>query len=327
MALDKIGLKILWILDHKARIPLSELAKLVGLSKQNINYRLKKLIQDNYLLGFTTLINFHKLGYIGYRIYFRYRNITEDKEKEFINYLKNNDHIVWFVSTSGSWDLEVLFIAENPIQFNNIFKKIKEDYGQYFSKYNTSTSIVNYHFNRDYLINKKRELFSHVYYGLEPKKEELDELDIKILSEIANNCRQSNQEIGKKLKVNYHTIKERLKKLENKKIIQQYVAEINLNKTNIIYCKAIIRLNNPTKEEERKIYSFCYQYNFITYLIEVLGEWQFEIEAELESQNQLAELLRKIRNEFPNQILDYDILQITKRHKLNYFPIKQFIKT
>ncbi|MBI2148275.1 Lrp/AsnC family transcriptional regulator [Candidatus Woesearchaeota archaeon] len=325
--LDKKDLKILWELDNNARISLSELAKKIGISKQNLNYRIKKLIQKDYLLGFTTLINFHKLGYIGYRIYFRYRNITEEREKEFINYLKNHNNIVWFVSTSGSWDIEVLFIAENPIQFNNIFKKIKEDYGQYFSKYNVSTSIVNYHFNRDYLINKKRGLFSPKYYGFEPKKEELDELDIKILSEIANNCRQSNQEIGRKFKITYHTVKERIKKLENKKIIQKYIAEINLNKININYCKAILYLNNPSKEEEKKLYSFCSQYNFVTYLVEVLGEWQFEIEAEIESQDQLIALLRKIRNEFPNLITDYDILQVTKRHKLNYFPIKQFIKS
>ena len=55
--------------------------------------------------------------------------------------------------------------------------------------------------------------------------------------------------------------------------------------------------------------------------MEVLGEWQLEVEAEVESQEGFTELLRKIRNNVPDIILDYEILQVTKEHKLNYYPV------
>ncbi len=83
----------------------------------------------------------------------------------------------------------------------------------------------------------------------------------------------------------------------------------------------MISLNNPSKEEEQEIYNFCEQYNFVTYLVEVLGEWQFEIEAEVENQLQFTRMLRDLRNEFPGLIEDYDILLVTGEHKLNYMPM------
>ena len=321
MTLDKTDYKILYNLDFNARMSLSELAQNVNLSKQNLNYRLKKLINDNVLIGFMSMIDIHRLGYLTYRIYFRFKNVDSQKEEEIINYFKTNNHILWFVSTSGSWDLEAVFTARNDIHLNNLFKKIKEDFGQHFSKYNVSSSIFNYHFKRDYLLNKKREEFTPKYYGFEPKREELDELDVDILIQLSENCRQNNQEIAKKLSVTYHTIKNRIQFLEKKKIIQSHRILINLQKVNRKFYKALISLNNPTKEDERKLYTFCSQFNFVVYLVEVLGQWQLEIETEVENQEEFTELLRKIRNKFPELILDYEILQVTKEHKLNYFPM------
>ena len=325
MKLDKTDYKILYNLDYNGRISLSELAQNVNLSKQNLNYRLKKLSQSKVLLGFMTMIDIHRLGYLTYRIYFRFKNVDSQKEEEIINYFKTNNHILWFVSTSGSWDLEAVFTARNGIHLNNLFKKIKEDFGQYFSKYNVSSSIFNYHFKRDYLLNKKREEFTPKYYGFEPKQEELDKMDVDILIQLSENCRQNNQEIAKKLSVTYHTIKNRIYALEKKKIIQSHRILINLQKVNRKFYKALISLNNPTKEDERKLYTFCSQFNFVVYLVEVLGQWQLEIETEVENQEEFTELLRKIRNEFPELILDYEILQVTKEHKLNYFPMEHEI--
>lgn len=321
MSLDNINFRILWNLDYNARIPLSELAKKVNISKQNLNYRLKKLVKDEVILGFMSLIDIHHLGYLTYRAYFRFKNVDEKKEKEIIDYFKKNDYVLWFVSISGSWDLEAVFTARNFIHFNNILKKVKEDLGEYFSKYNTSSSIFNYHFKRDYLLNKKREEFSPKYYGFEPKQEKLDKLDADILIQLSENCRQNNQEIAKKIGVTYHTIKNRIKIMEKKKIIQSHRTLINLGKINRKFFKALIKLNNPTKEEETKFYTFCSQYNFVVYLVEVLGEWQLEVETEVETQEEFIELLRKIRNNFPELISDYDILQVTKEHKLNYLPM------
>ena len=103
--------------------------------------------------------------------------------------------------------------------------------------------------------------------------------------------------------------------MEKKKIIQGHRILLNLEKINKKYYKALIKLNNTTKEDEKRLYSFCSQYHSVVYLVEILGEWQLEVEAEVENQDEFTALLRKIRNEFPELILDYEVIQVVKEHK------------
>ncbi len=54
--------KIIEILQVEGRIPVTELARRVGISKSPCQVRLKKLQQDGYILGFKAQVNYAKLN-------------------------------------------------------------------------------------------------------------------------------------------------------------------------------------------------------------------------------------------------------------------------
>jgi len=60
--LDQYEMKMLDVLARDGRIPVTELARLVGLSKSPCQVRLKKLIKQGYILGFRALLNARKLN-------------------------------------------------------------------------------------------------------------------------------------------------------------------------------------------------------------------------------------------------------------------------
>ena len=74
--LDYYDKKILFELDKNARITTSSLAKKIRKSKQFVDYRIKKLEQEKIIKGYTSVIDYSKLGYISMRIYFKLHNIT-----------------------------------------------------------------------------------------------------------------------------------------------------------------------------------------------------------------------------------------------------------
>jgi DNA-binding Lrp family transcriptional regulator len=317
--LDKIDRKILWNLDYDSRISLSELSKQLRLSKQSTHYRINKLERAGVIKGYMSIIDVHKLGYMTYRVYLRYRNVTDVNEKEIISFFCKQS-TVWVVSTAGTFDLEVVYVARNFIHFNNMLKEAKEKYGKYFSKYHISMAAVNYLYKRDYLLDKKREQFIPYYYGREPIKTDLDSVDMKILKIICNNCRQSNKAVGDELGISYHTVKDRIIRMEKIGVIQCHRMFMDINKIGRKFFKAQLILNNPTSEDEKQIYSYCSNLNFVAYLVEVVGEWQLEIETEVESQEEFMQFLRNLRNKFPELIADYNILQVTKEHKIDFYP-------
>lgn len=60
--LDHFDLKIIEALSEDGRMSVLQLAKKVGLSKTPCQTRLKRLVDEGYILGFRAMLNQHKLG-------------------------------------------------------------------------------------------------------------------------------------------------------------------------------------------------------------------------------------------------------------------------
>ena len=151
----------------------------------------------------------------------------------------------------------------------------------------------------------------------------IDKIDKKIISIINQNARLSNVKIGSQLNLSYKTIQLRIKKLEQKGIIQGYRTWINFNKIGYSYRKSLIKLKQFQKEEEIKILEFCKQNLNITYLITCVWPWDIEIEIESENEQIFLKILREFRVAMKDLIIDYENLTIIEEHKLNYYPFTE----
>jgi len=60
--LDRFDRQILDILSTQGRLPVTDLAKRVGISKSPCQARLKRLQEDGYILGFRAVLDPQKLG-------------------------------------------------------------------------------------------------------------------------------------------------------------------------------------------------------------------------------------------------------------------------
>ena len=61
-SIDELDLKILKILQEDCRISLEQIAKMLGVPKSTIYYRIKRLEDDGIIEGYYAKINFVKLG-------------------------------------------------------------------------------------------------------------------------------------------------------------------------------------------------------------------------------------------------------------------------
>mgnify|MGYP001587376837 CR=1 FL=1 len=100
MKLDLKDKKILTLLDENARYTNSEIAKKVQLSKPAVEYRINSLEKQKVIFEYYMVIDFTKLGYSQYKLYFKFQNTNLEDETKIINYwIKNNStHILcsWF---------------------------------------------------------------------------------------------------------------------------------------------------------------------------------------------------------------------------------------
>jgi Lrp/AsnC family leucine-responsive transcriptional regulator len=99
--MDKIDLKdrkILYYLDINCRQSNAQIGKKVGLSKQVVDYRIKRMEDEKVINGYWTEIDSYRFGYQVYRYDIVFQNATSDIKKEIIEQLINYKN-TWVVGT------------------------------------------------------------------------------------------------------------------------------------------------------------------------------------------------------------------------------------
>ncbi len=135
--IDDLNRKILHYLGLDARISITKIANNLKISPDAVALRIKKLEKAQIIQNYILLPDFSLLNQTSYKILFSLHNLTEEKEKAFFNYTKNQPNI-WFHSKSlGKWDLEINMDVNNANEFREIMMEIKSKFSDIIKEYNT----------------------------------------------------------------------------------------------------------------------------------------------------------------------------------------------
>lgn len=128
--LDKTNLKILSLISENGRINAAEIAFKLKISPNTIILRIKQMKEEGIIQGFKPLLHLDNIGYFGYKALIKFKDLTEKREKELIDYLKTNLNIVGVIKLVGAWDfeieLETKIQKEELLILRNIRDKFKD---------------------------------------------------------------------------------------------------------------------------------------------------------------------------------------------------------
>ncbi|WP_292462929.1 Lrp/AsnC family transcriptional regulator [Methanolobus sp.] len=108
---NKKDLIILSILQNGARIPISEIAKKVGLSENGVRYRLEKLEEEGYIKNYVVLLNPRKFGKKTFAIF----NLElENKQiKTSIRKLAEIEDLIKIYQTTGQYSIKAFGLFDD----------------------------------------------------------------------------------------------------------------------------------------------------------------------------------------------------------------------
>ena len=315
--LDLKDKKILTLLDEDARLSNTQIAKKVGLSKPAVEYRLKRFEKNNIIFSYYTVVNFTKLGYSQYKLYFKFQNTGIEDEEKITNYWKNDKNSVWVAQIRGSWDMAVSILARSNFEFGQVLSRFMDKFSKFILEKEISLSEYSPFYSREYLSKTSHKEF---LYGIPEEKYNLDETDEKILKVLSTNARINIIELAEKTKLSRDIINYRLKKLKKDGILFQFRCYLNLANIGINHYKLTLQTQNMDEETEKKLKSYVAQHKKATQFLKLIGPWDIEIEFETENEDELYEILTDIRKKFSDIIRNFDILRITKTHKFDFYP-------
>ncbi|MFA6064644.1 MAG: AsnC family transcriptional regulator [archaeon] len=320
--LDIKDRQIIWNLTVNSRQSFAKIAKKVKLSKEAVNYRVKRLTEKKIIRGYYALIDPSALGLMSARFFIKFQHATPKIEKELIEYYTKNPQTGWTVSRGGEYDFGAQFWGKN---ISELYREKKEMLDR-FRPYIKEVSLGIYHkihfFDRKYLIGNKKETLHATLCASE--KVEVDELDLRILTTISADARLSIPEIAQKLNEHPHIINYRLKKL-NGPVIKGFLLMADWEKIGCTWSKITLTLDEY--KEIDKIINFCSSHSKVTSAYEMLnGGGDLEIEIETKSREELREFLEELMEKFTSSIRYYDYFDWAKEHKAIFMPLVELEK-
>ena len=204
---------------------------------------------------------------------------------------------------------------------NVLWKELLKKYVNYLEERQLTIMTKVAYFSRAYLLDLKENIYE-INFITEPRNIDIDDTDKEILKLLVPNARISIIEVSRKLKITPKTTINRVKALEQKKIIIGYKTVFNLELLGYQYYKVLFRLHNVVNEKLQQFKRYIKVHPNIVYDDEVLGGDDIEIEVQVKDNNELRALINDIKLKFADMIKSYKILLFYKEHKYLYLPVK-----
>ncbi|MBI5003388.1 Lrp/AsnC family transcriptional regulator [Candidatus Woesearchaeota archaeon] len=319
--IDEKDRKILRALFENARASFSQIGKKARLSKEVVHYRVKRLLEQEFLLGFNTVIDVKKLGWQIYFVYIQLKNIDEEKEKELINHLCTHPNVAWVVKCIGEYDLLIKIFVRSYPEMGQVMKRIELEYKQVIDRYAINYGVEEIPVPATFLYGAAG---GEIYPLLTEQKENvpLSDINRKILAVIAKNARLQTIQIAKEVNEPWETVKYHLKMLEKQEIILKYRPSIWKGTKDLGYqwCFITLQVGYLSKELEKRLFQYVVTHPNVTYLYKTSGSSEMQIEIKIKTTDELNQILMEVRGILKGALKRHELLLILHEYKYTYFP-------
>lgn len=308
-------IRIIKELNKDSRQSFSKIGKQVGLPKNVVNYRIKKLIDCGVISLFCTTLNRTKLGYMYWRVFLKFQHFSEKIENELVEHISKLKNVHWAASLDGSFDFCIIFLSKSINDFDESYNSIihKFDSSIVDKEVSIATQMVYLPYN--YLYDK----IEHKPYKINHENEiiDMDDKDYRLISLIKENSRIPMFELMGKMHMSAQMIRNRIKNLIKKNIITGFNIRIDHTKFKLHHFHTFLNLTNITQNKEKELINFLCSKKSTIHIIKGLGRWSLEFESVFESHFELHDFLKELKDKFPENISKYDSVLIYKIYPIN----------
>ncbi len=317
LKLDVYDRRLLNELDRYSNISLIRLSKKLKRSKQFILYRIKRMEHEGLILSYNAIIDVGRLGFLTYRFYIKMHNISKRYKESFEKYITNfKEDLFVFAVLHGKWDYALIIGVKLPQRLHEIWDSVHRQIKKNILTYNFCLYSPIYNFNKLF-IESKDSVLERVY-GNNPNLYQAKKIDFEILKIYSTNTRIPLLHIAQKLKISLDTVKKRIKKLENEKVICGYKLGLNLAKIGYDNYRVDIYLISSSRNKE--LHEFFKYHPNIYQVHYTIGGADIEIELFVKDLQHLINITEEINIRF-SDVIDYmDYFSYSSIIRMNYVP-------
>ena len=324
ITLDFKDRKILYILTQEARTPPSVIAKQVGLSKDAVKYRIKRMEKQGVIWNYIVEMDTAAIGFYGYDLFLKF-NMPPEEEHKIAEYFNNHPNILWSCSTSGDWDYFAEIACATGMEFHNITKEISAHFGEKLIEYDFLIVGPNYRITQmiESVYDGKgidlKDIIHPTEFPAGDNQRQLDMTEKKMLGVMSENATMPIHEIAENAGLTSEVVRYRLKKLRKEGIIIRTTAVVSYRKLGYSEYIVLVNMNNLTPENEKRLEMVIKHNKAIKYAYRALGKPIMYALVNTKTVEELEEMIKELKHEFFDLIKKVNYIHITGQERFLLF--------
>ena len=302
--MDEIDRKILYEISENARESHNVLARKIKCSREVFDYRLKKLTEEGIILGNQARINISNFISAGYILLIQSNSLNIENEKSILSKISSNGKTQYVGKINGEYDIIIGFTVKNLNELSNYLDHINISFGRNKSKITLLSMITEIKDSFKTIFSKSSEYNEIVSMPQIKEKIELDEIDKKIVLELAKDSELASWKIAEKVKISEVAVRKRIQNLTRDKIILNFRTMIDLTKLNYESYFIFIKSNPKNKEIEEEFINFLRNFSNITYSTKTIGEYSYVLTLLAKNNLELKEFIYALKRQFSDLLTE-----------------------
>ena len=317
MKLHETDKRLLSYLYHHYREPLTKIAKACKLSREQVEYRLKKYETQGLIKKYLTIFNYYLLGYKEFIVVWLKLDTTKKNKDLIRRELENMKNVVSTGDVLGTYDLFVDFVFKTKQEFEEVFYSFLKKHDEIKEE-----SIFMTTFAEFFPMKQFGKIYDEKTYTLlnESKPIKISEKDLKVLKILEENGRARVIDIASKTGLSSELVVYKLKQFYKNKLILGTRIQFDMEKLGFYFGTLIIKLRDKTEKTKNKIKSFCKYHKYINALSLGVAEYDCIIQIFYKKEKEFRQTIKEINEKFRNEIEKSFILLIENEGKVKTLP-------
>lgn len=294
--LSKAERFVLTKIEENCRQPASRIAKQGKLSPEGVIKIIKRLEQNNIIIGYKTKSNYSKLGITIYRTYIKLKKkdiATIDKIKKV---LAKYQCCPWHSFCEGEFDLRIS-IEINSTQEIQDMEQLFIELDKYIAEKQMMIFLHAFSLSKTFIEKNHCNLFTVINYN--DNSISLTDNEIKLIRLLRSDPTIKIIEAADNLKVSLKTVSKTLKKLTKHQIITGFKSKINMANLGYLPYVALFILGQYNGPDLKRLQTYCKDQPSISYFMRGVGNYSIEIVMFAKTTNQFYKTINEIREKFP----------------------------
>jgi len=304
LKLDSFDRRIACILLENSRESLSDISKKIRLSRENVNYKIKRLSSNGFIEDFYAKFNEAELKIKHCVAFVQLKGLKSNSEQEILDFLKRQEFVNWVGTVAGKWTLIFDLRVPETIAVSGIMNQLLAGFGENIEDYVLLNVEEGELFFEKCLEEKLRNL---KWSKKKTRRKKLDRTDCKIMEVLNKNSRASYAEIAEKIGLSANGVKKRIKNLEDSKMIEKYSITLNFKKLGFEWYGIQLKLAKFEQELNASIRQFFRSHPRIIFYYKYLGPWDYDIGFMARDSTELKNFINELRAKFPEELKITDV--------------------